>query len=159
MLFEQTTGRTPFLRKFKKMKEKSEIEFFKLTRSKKGGEFVNPAAKLKYDEMVDMRNKGIENDENDGEPISESQIVKATLGHKSGYIKGMGHELQASCGVTSNMIVGIDIKEKLSELDRANGKIIHLTNKCEEQGNSMDFMKTQMLKWEKILERCLVFLN
>ncbi|KAL6566581.1 hypothetical protein OROMI_014985 [Orobanche minor] len=140
MIFEQTTGRTPFLRKFKK-NEKNEIEFFKLTRSKEG------------DEMVDMRNKGIENDENDGEPIYEYQIVKATLGHKVGYIKGMGHGLQASRGVTSNMIVGIDIKEKLSVLDRANEKIIHLIYKCEEQGNSINFIETQMLKWEKILER------
>ena len=100
--------------------------------------------------MIDMRNNRIENDE---EPISESQIVKATLGHKSGYIKGMGHGLQASRGSSSSMTAGIDIKEKLSELDRANEKIANLTKKCEEQGNSVELMKAQMLQWEKIMEK------
>ena len=100
--------------------------------------------------MVDKRNKI---KDSDGELITESQIVKSTLGHKSGYIKGMGHGLQVSRGITSSMTVGIDIKEKLSELDKANEQITYLTNKCEEQGNNVNFMKAQMLKWEKIFEK------
>ncbi|KAL6508661.1 hypothetical protein OROGR_023372 [Orobanche gracilis] len=121
MLFNQTTGRMAFLSRLKKMEEKSEIEFFKETRvsKKEVGEFVNEAAKLKYDEMVAMKNKCAENE---GETLQESEIVKSALGHKSGYVKGMGHGLQVSRGL-SNIAAGIQITKKLSELDSANEQI------------------------------------
>ncbi len=103
----------------------------------------------KQEEMVQMKTKCIEQGE--GSTVQEADIVKSTLGHRSGYVKGMGHGLQVSRG-TETTIAGIHINQKLAELDSANDKIAELTKANEEQENAMKSMKLQMEKWDKILK-------
>ena len=93
------------------------------------------------DEMVEMKNIS---DELGGQPLPESEIVKSTLGSKSGYVKGMGHGLQVGPRGQTTITAGIHMNKKLEELDVANEKIALLSKENED-------MKLRMEALEKIL--------
>ena len=61
----------------------------------------------------------------DEDPMPEHEIVKDTLGHRSGYVKGMWYgvtKARGECSQTDRT----PIDEKLAELDTANEKIAQL---------------------------------
>ena len=102
--------------------------------------------------MVKMKNNAKEGEEQ----IPESEIVKETLGYRSGYIKGLGHGVEVIRGKPANEVGGLDagVEAKLTaELEKANANIANLTQKCAEQRESVSYMKHCMFKVFNILEK------
>ncbi|XP_057803358.1 uncharacterized protein LOC131018661 [Salvia miltiorrhiza] len=149
--FNHTSGKRTMLSHYKEMTEKSEIELFRKTHVSKsrGGEFINTVAQSKYNEMVDLKMKAAEHGK---ESLAEPVIVKSVLGYRSGYIKGMGHGVQVLHNRESNVFAGIDLKEKLLELESAKVEIVNLTKAYSEQRKKMDKMESDMAKMQGILQ-------
>ncbi|KAK4438600.1 hypothetical protein Salat_0194500, partial [Sesamum alatum] len=84
-------------------------------------------------------------DENEDQP-SENVIMRSALGHRSGYVKGMGHGVEVVKNRQScpSVVGNAELKEKLLQLDRANDKILNLTEAYEEQRMTLEEQKKEM---------------
>ena len=98
--------------------------------------------------MVEKRKNRSESTDED--PMPEHEIVKDTLGHRPGYVKGMGYgvtKARGECSQTDRT----PIDEKLAELDTANEKIAQLAKENETQSAQMVEMKLHMERMQKLL--------
>ncbi|KAK4428704.1 hypothetical protein Salat_1170200 [Sesamum alatum] len=136
MLFDRTSAKTTSLSRYRKMRD---VHISK----KRGGEFVNSIAQSTHENMVAMQSELI--DENEDQP-SEDVIMRSALGHRSGYVKGMGHGVEVVKNRQScpSVVGNVELKEKLLELDRANDKILNLTEAYEEQRMTLEIQKKEM---------------
>ncbi|KAG8383822.1 hypothetical protein BUALT_Bualt04G0053800 [Buddleja alternifolia] len=90
----------------------------------------------RMEKMVAAQNQPVNEDE---EPPSEDAIIESNLGRRSGYIKGMGHGVEVVRGrqFSSYSVVNAELKEKLSQLETAQDKIVNLTDAYEEQSKTL----------------------
>ncbi|KAK4421673.1 hypothetical protein Salat_2117900 [Sesamum alatum] len=97
----------------------------------------------KMENMVAMQSELI--DGNEDQP-SEDAIMRSALGHRSEYVKGMGHGVEVVKNRQScpSVVGNAELKEKLLELDRANDKILNLTEAYEEQRMTLEEQKKEM---------------
>ncbi|KAK4417123.1 hypothetical protein Salat_2537800 [Sesamum alatum] len=93
--------------------------------------------------MVAMQSELI--DENEDQP-SDDVIMRSALGHRSAYVKGMRHRVKVIKNRQScpSVVGNGELKEKLLELDRANDKILNLTEAYEEQRLTLEEPKKEM---------------
>ena len=98
--------------------------------------------------MVEKRKKCSESTDED--PMPEHEIVKDTLGHRSGYVKGMWYGVTQARG-ECNQTDRTPIDEKLAELDTANERIAQLVKENETQSAQMVEMKLHMERMQKLL--------
>ena len=98
--------------------------------------------------MVEKRKNRSESTDEDAMP--EHEIVMDTLGHRPGYVKGMGYgvtKARGQCSKTDKT----PIEEKLAELDTANEQIAQLTKENEAQAAQMSEMKSYMERMQKLM--------
>ncbi|KAL3846350.1 hypothetical protein ACJIZ3_003753 [Penstemon smallii] len=165
--FSHTSGKIRALTRYRKMVNPSKIELWRETHVRKNGEFVNSQAEMTYRKMNRLESETMEEG---GEPMSEDQILVATLGHRSGYQKGMGDgvevprranfslgaqqdpELKQKSSDTESKLC--ETQSKLSEtqieLDLAKGKIDTLTEDLESQ---KEINKTTDQRFELLQEQ------
>ena len=98
--------------------------------------------------MVEKRKNRSESTDED--PMPEHEIVKDTLGHRPGYVKGMGYGVTKARG-QCNQTDRTPIDEKLAELDTANEKIAQLAKENESKVAQMVEMKLHMERMQKLL--------
>ncbi|KAK4414975.1 hypothetical protein Salat_2604500 [Sesamum alatum] len=98
---------------------------------------MNSIAQSTHENMVAMQSELI--DGNEDQP-SEDVIMRSALGHRSGYVKGMGHGVEVVKNRQScpSVVGNAELKEKLLELDRVNDKILNLTEAYEEQRMTLE---------------------
>ena len=103
---------------------------------------------IKQENMVEKRKNRSESTDED--PMPEHEIVKDTLGHRCGYVKGMVNAVTKARGECSHTD-RTPIDEKLAELDTANEKIVQLAKENETQAAQMVEMKLHMERMQKLL--------
>ncbi|KAG8384259.1 hypothetical protein BUALT_Bualt04G0099700 [Buddleja alternifolia] len=103
--------------------------------------------------MVAAQSQPVNEDE---EPPSVDGIIESTLGCRSGYIKGMGHGVEVVQGrqFSSYSVVNTKLKEKLSQLETAQDKIVNLTNAYEEQSKTLEETLMKLDDQKKETEAC-----